>query len=155
MIWGYMLDLFSKHSTWEPSFELLLFQYGGKDGSQLPKMLKMAGMPGHLGKQSFQYNCIYLIWISVRWSGKVLRVSPYVDQRQHSLCGDTEARHWPAHVSPQTTTHLLPWAIWEEKRKKKWRRGGKGEGGWDGMGWETQHSKRPSIVAEQTQNHTK
>ena len=61
-----MWDLSTKHSTWEPLFELLIFQYGGKDGGQLPKMLKMAGMPGLLGKQCSQYNCIYLIWISVQ-----------------------------------------------------------------------------------------
>ena len=69
-----MLDLSAKHSTWEPSFELLLFQYGGKDGSQLPKIFKTAGMPGRLGKQCFQYNCIYLNWISVRVRVRVVCV---------------------------------------------------------------------------------
>ena len=69
-----MLDLSTKDSTWEPSFELLLFQYGGKDGSQLPKIVRMEGMPGRLGKQCFQYNCIYLNWISVRVRVRVVCV---------------------------------------------------------------------------------
>ena len=32
-----MLDLSTKDSTWEPSFELLLFQYGGKVAANYQK----------------------------------------------------------------------------------------------------------------------
>ena len=42
----------------------------------------------------------------VRWSSKILRASPYVDQRQHSLGRETEARHRPPQVSPHPTTYF-------------------------------------------------
>ena len=54
---------------------------------------------------------------------KVLRASPYVDQRQHSLGRETEARHRPSQVSPHPTTHVPAWTMTEERRTDRGRGG--------------------------------